>query len=97
MALAAGNWPGFHGFMAGFALEVEGVLERRAAAIGLHLMAGIAGLPLLSAAVIEIFIKIMMAPRAVQLVFRVELMIEFNEGPLMLPHNFMIEQEGVIL
>ena len=51
-------------------------------------MAGIAGLPL-SAPVIHECVKIMMAPDAVQL-FRMELVIELDQGSLVLSNLRMI-------
>jgi hypothetical protein len=96
VAFAAGNRPFFHGLMAGFALKVEGILERRLAIIGFILVAGIAGLPL-SAPVIQKCIKIMMAPGAVQLVFRMEFVIEHDQGSLVLSKLFMIKHKGIIL
>lgn len=58
-------------------------------------MAGVAGLPL-SAPVIQVCIKIMMASGAVQL-FRMELVIELDQGSLVLSEFLVIEQEGIIL
>ena len=74
--------------MAGFALKMESIFERRLASIGFIVVAGIAGLPL-SAPVIQECIKIMMAPNAVQL-FRMELVIELDQGSLVLSNLRMI-------
>ena len=82
--------------MAGFALKMESIFERRLASIGFIVVAGIAGLPL-SAPVIQECIKIMMAPSAIQLVFRMELVIELDQRPLVISNLFMIKQEGIIL
>ena len=96
VAFPAGNRPFSHGLMAGFALNMESIFERRLASIGFILVAGIAGLPL-SAPVIQECIKIMMAPSAIQLVFRMELMIELDQRPLVISNLFMIKQERIIL
>jgi len=64
--------------------------------IGFLLVAGIAGLPL-PAPVIQECIKIMMAPDAIQLVFRMELVIEHDQGSLVLSKLFMIKHNGIIL
>jgi len=82
--------------MAGFALNVEGILERRLAIFGFILVAGFAGLPL-SATIIQECIKIMMAPGAIQLVFRMEFVIERDQGSLVLSKLFMIKHKGIIL
>jgi hypothetical protein len=96
VAFAAGTRPGFHGLMAAFALNVESILKRRLVIIGFLLVAGIAGLPL-SAPVIQECIKIMMAPSAIELVFRMELVIEFDQGSLVLSNPCMIKRKGIIL
>jgi len=59
-------------------------------------VAGIAGLSL-SAPVIHECIKIMMAPIAIQLVFSMELVIELDQGSLVISNLCMIKQEGIIL
>jgi hypothetical protein len=82
--------------MAAFTLKVEGFLERRQVPVGLFLVAGIAGLPL-RAPVIHVCVKIMMAPGAVYFVLRMELVIEIDQGSLVLPNILMIQQEGIIL
>lgn len=82
--------------MAGFALRVEGILERRLVIIGILPVTGIAGLPF-SAPVIQECIKIMMAPAAIQFVFRMELVIELDQGSLALSNLCMIKHKGVIL
>ena len=81
--------------MAGYALNMESILERRSAVFGFLQVAGIASLPL-SAPVIQVCIKIMMAPGAVQL-FRMKLVIELDQGSLVLSEFLVIEQEGIIL
>ena len=81
--------------MAGYALNVESILERKQTVIGFLFVAGIAGLPL-SAPVIQECIKIMMAPNAFQL-FRMELVIKLDQGSLVLPDLRMIKQEDIIL
>ena len=96
VAFAAGDRPLFHALMAGFALKVEGILERRLVIIGILPVTGIAGLPF-SAPVIQECIKIMMAPDAIQLVFRMELVIELDQGSLVLSNLCMIKHKGVIL
>ena len=95
VAFAAGNRPLFQGLMAGYALNMESILERRSAVFGFLQVAGIASLPL-SAPVIQVCIKIMMAPGAVQL-FRMKLVIELDQGSLVLSEFLVIEQEGIIL
>jgi hypothetical protein len=74
--------------MAGFTLKMESILERKQIIICFLFMAGIAGLPL-SAPVIQECVKIMMAPNAVQL-FRMELVIELDQGSLVLSNLRMI-------
>ena len=96
VAFAAGNRPGFHGLMAGFALKVESILERRLVILGFLLVTGIAGLPL-AAPVIQECVKIMMAPSAIQLVFRMKLVIELDQGSLVFPKLAMIKRKGIIL
>jgi len=96
VAFAAGNRPAFHGLMAGFALKMESILERRLAFIGFLVVAGIAGLSL-SAPVIHECIKIMMAPIAIQLVFSMELVIELDQRSLVISNFCMIKQEGIVL
>ncbi len=81
--------------MAGYALNMESILERRLAIFSFLQVAGIAGLPL-SAPVIQVCIKIMMVPGAVQL-FRMELVIKLYQRSLVLTELLMIKQEGIIL
>jgi hypothetical protein len=82
--------------MAAFALNVESILKRRLVIISLFLVAGIAGLPF-SAPVIQECIEIMMAPGAIQLVFRMELVIELDQGSLVFSNLCMIKHKGIIL
>jgi len=96
VAFAAGERPGFHVLMAGFALKVESILERRLVILGFLLVAGIAGLSL-PAPVIQECIKIMMAPSAIQLVFRMKLVIELDQRSLVLSNIAMIKHKGIIL
>ena len=81
--------------MAGYALNVESLLERKQIIIGFLFVAGIAGLPL-SAPVIQKCVKIVMASNAVQL-FRMELVIKLYQRSLVLSNLCMIKQEGIIL
>ena len=81
--------------MAGYALKMESILERKQTIISFLLVAGIAGLPL-SAPVIPECIKIMMAPSAVQL-FRMELVIKLHQGSLVFSNFLMVKEDGVIL
>jgi hypothetical protein len=92
VALAAGHRPALHGLMAALALKVERVFQREHALIGFLFMTGIARLPL-SAPVIQVCVKIMMTPGAVQLVFRVKLVIELDHGPLVLSDFRVIKQD----
>ena len=96
MAFAAGNRPGLHVLVTALALGVEGVLQRRLVIVGFLLVAGIAGLPL-PATVVTVCVKIVMASNAVKLVFRVKLVIEHNQGPLMLSHCIVIEDIRIFL
>ncbi len=81
--------------MAGFALSMESILERKQTITGFLFVAGPAGLPF-SAPVIQECIKIMMAPSAIEL-FRMELVIELDQGSLALSNLCMIKHKGVIL
>jgi hypothetical protein len=87
---AASYRPGLHVLVAAFALIVECVFERRHAVTGNLLMTGITRLPL-SAPVVQVRVKIMMTPSAVQFVFGVKLVIELDHGPLVLSEIRMIE------
>jgi len=59
-------------------------------------VAGIASLTL-PTPVIMVCVKIMMASNAVKLVFRVKLVIEHNQGPLMLSYCLVIEDIRIFL
>ena len=82
--------------MTSLTLGVEGVLQRRLVIVCFLLVAGIASLTL-TTTVIKVCVKIMMASNAVELVFRVKLVIEYNQGPLMLSYCLMIEDIRIFL
>ncbi len=64
--------------------------------MALLFVTGIARLPL-SAPVVQICVKIMMTPGAVQLVFGVKLVIELDQRPLMCSKLLRIKQDGIFL
>jgi hypothetical protein len=81
--------------MAGCALKMESILERKQTMIGFLFVAGITGLPL-SAPVIQECVEIVVAPNAVQL-FRMELVIEHDLRPLECSVLGTIKQDGIFL
>jgi hypothetical protein len=96
VTLAASDRSGLHGLMAAFALVMECVFERKNAVAGFLFMAGIARLPL-TAPVVQVCVKIMMTPGAVQFVLGVKLVVELDQRPLVLSDFRMIEHDGIFL